>query len=265
MGVTLSLASIAIGAGIALGAGILIYGIYYGVSYIFRKTENGHEIEAEGKGNELVNAGNQMVKDFKKNNIEIDKEDENELQKEFKKMGKDKINRYKVNFNISKISNIVYHENDEVNNLEKLNKRFNKSYTYKENYINLSNNGVKFGNDYINIFSKINWEGIIELNLTKNNISLIEPLFNVCLFKLEKLDLSSNLIKDIDKFSDIKIAQLKEIYLTNNKIENPFSFQHVKFKYLEYLDISNNKIENTVKKIFRESYQKFNINGKLIL
>lgn len=268
MGTTITLASVALGVGIALAASAAIYGIYYGVQYIFRKVdESNHEIDAKGTGENMHDAGINMIEDFHKNDIQIDPNVQNDLQKSLSKMKNDKYNTYNVTFNIKKINGEIKHKPQENEKIMVINKRFNKSYSYKEKYINLSHQGSSFGNEYLVTFSKIVWENIIDLNLSYNNITIIDSLLDVNLFQLKKLDLSHNLIKDIDKFDKIQITDSNplEIDLKNNKIKNPFAFLHEKFEKIELLDISHNMIEYSIKTMFRESFEKKNIKCRLIL
>lgn len=185
-----------------------------------------------------------------------------EIIDEFKcNIPKDYVLKYKIT--VKEIKN--QHTSEEKNNLMQINNRFDTSYTYNDEYISISYFGEYFGDEYFQIFSEVRWENIIELNLRKNNISEIAPLFNIDLLKLKKLDLSDNCISDIYDFDQIKFKCLKYINLRKNKINYPFVFCDSRFENLDTLNLKDNDIDDESKKRFMKKYKSKNKSQKLIL
>ena len=139
-----------------------------------------------------------------------------------------------------------------------INNKFDTSFTYNDEYINISYFKEDFGDEYFKIFSNVRWENIIELKLRNNNIYEIAPLLNINLLNLKKLDLSNNYISEIDDFDQIEFKCLKYINLRNNKIDYPFVFCDSRFENLGILILEDNDIDDETKKRFLKKYKSKN-------
>ena len=184
-----------------------------------------------------------------------------EIIDEFKyNIPKDSVIKYKIT-----IKDIKNHTNEEKNILMQINNKFDTSFTYNDEYINISYFKEDFGDEYFKIFSNVRWENIIELKLRNNNIYEIAPLLNINLLNLKKLDLSNNYISEIDDFDQIEFKCLKYINLRNNKIDYPFVFCDSRFENLGILILEDNDIDDETKKRFLKKYKSKNKSQNLIL
>ena len=172
---------------------------------------------------------------------------------------------YKISLKIEKQDGTFIHTEEEKDSLDEINVKFQKSFNFKEEIISLGYYYTEFGNLYLNKLSKVGWEQIVELKLNNNNITDIEPLYNMQLIFLEKLDLSNNDISDIDDIGKLQILNLKYIHLNNNQIDSPFAFYDEKFSNLEFLNLLENKIDERDKSKFKTKYLSKHKNKNLIL
>ena len=259
--------AISLGVAAVAATGLVLTGIYYGVKCVVNivREKLFTRVETSGKGNDMAKVAEGLNKDLKSHNIKRNQEEEIQLQKTINEIKNDTEHTYKISTKIERTDGEFIHTDDERDNLNEINVKFNKFYTHKDTKISINNFGSEFGDDFLNKFSKVGWENIIELNLSNNNIDSIEPLYKMSLINLEKMDLSNNNISDIDDIVQLQISNLKNINLENNKINDPFAFFDKKFEVLVYLNISNNNIEESDQEIFKKKYKKKNKNEDLIL
>ena len=267
--------AIATGATIAAGVyavGAALYytikGIFYGISCIVNIVKDAFKtkVETSGKGEDMAVLAEGLNNDLKAHNIKRDKKEEIKLQNEINQIRKDKDHIYKISTTIERQDNPGIHTPEEKDYLKDINSIFKKNFTHKEEIIILSDQKNNFGDFYMNKFSKVGWEKIVELNLSNNNICNMEPIYNMQLLSLKKLDLSYNNISDIDDIDRMIIMDLKHFYLNNNKISNPFAFYNKIFNNLETLNLLDNNIEDKEKECFILRYKdKCNKNTNLVL
>lgn len=161
-------------------------------------------------------------------------------------------NNYFHNLNIINISQNI--DNDEVmslrnknNNFEKLlidyiNDKYNTELTGEE--INVDLSGKKIGNEGLKMLTQINFINLESLNLSRNEISNLEPLQDFKLMKVKKIDLSYNNITDISPLEEAikKMPRLVNLKLNNNLLQNVDVIKKGAFANIEKLSLDNNKI-----------------------
>jgi Leucine-rich repeat (LRR) protein len=240
---------------IAAGA-LVLTGIYYGVKCIVHIIREGFttKVETSGKGNDMAKVAEGLNNDLKSHNIKRNEKEEADLQKTINEIRNDSEHVYKVSTKIEREDGEFIHTEEEKGSLDEINVKFQKCFTHKDEIIYLCDYNNEFGDFYLEKFSKVGWEKLIELKLNNNNITKLEPLYNMQFLFLEKLDLSYNNISDIDDINKLQILNLKVIYLNNNEIDDPFAFYDEKFNSLEYLNLLENKIEERDKEKFKNKY-----------
>lgn len=244
-------------AATVLAAGALVLtGVYYGVKCVVNIIRKAFTttVETSGKGNDMAKVAEGLNNDLRAHNIKRDEKEEADLQKTINEIRNDKEHVYKVSTKIEREDGNFIHTEEEKGSLDEINIKFQKSFTHQEGIISLCDYYDEFGDFYLNKISKVGWEKLIELKLNNNNISSVEPLYNMQLLFLEKLDLSNNKITDIDDINKLQILNLKFIYLSNNQIDSPFAFYDEKFNSLECLNLSQNEIEERDKEKFKKKY-----------
>ena len=259
--------AIAVGSAVVAAGALMLTGVYYGVKCVVNiiKDKFFTKVETSGKGNDMAKVAEGLNKELNAHNIKKSKEEEAKLQQTINEIKNDTVHTYKVSTKIERTDGEYIHTSEEKDLLIKINDKFNKSFTHKEEYINICDFRDDFGDEYFDIFSKVGWESIIELNLINNNISQIEPLYKINLLNLKNLDLSDNLISDIDDFDQLQIQSVKSINLKNNKISDPLIFIVAKFETLDELNLENNDIEDNNKKIFIKKFKFKNKSSNLNL
>lgn len=259
--------AVAVGAAVIGAAGLAITGIYYGVKCVVHiiKEKFVTRVETSGKGNDMAKVAEGLNKDLNSHNIKRTEKDEKDLQNMIDKIKNDTNHEYKISTKIERVDGSYVHTPEEKDSLNEINVKFHKFYTHQTKIIDLCDYGNEFGDDYLNKFSLVGWENIIELNLRNNDISEIEPLYKMHLLNLEKLDLSNNNISDIDEIENLQILKLKILNLENNKITDPYAFYHSKFYTLESLNLSNNKIDDDDKEKFEKKFKSKNKNDNFNL
>ncbi len=240
---------------IAAGA-LVLTGVYYGVKCVVNIIRKGLTtlVETFGKGNDMSKVAEGLNNDLKAHNIKRDEKEEANLQKTINEIRNDTEHNYKISTKIEREDGEFIHTEEEKGSLEEINVKFQKCFTHKEEIICLCDYNIEFGDFYLGKLSKVGWEKLIELKLNDDNITSIEPLYNMQLLFLEKLDLSNNDISDIDDINKLQILNLKFIYLKNNKIDSPFSFYDEKFNSLECLNLLDNEIDERDKGKFKKKY-----------
>ena len=161
---------------------------------------------------------------------------------------------YYNSINISNIANSIIKDDnknnillEKINQLEKkildiLNVKLGVELKGDEIAINLNNKNV--GNIELNLLSEVGFKNLKEINLSKNNISDIEPIKNFKTTKLQKIDLSSNKIKDVNALKPVldKNKDIESIKLNNNLIKDISIFKENKFSQLKEINLDNNRI-----------------------
>ena len=104
--------------------------------------------------------------------------------------------------------------------------------------------------------SRIRFNQLIEIDISENNITNVEPLKKMNLPFLEFLNLGHNKIKKIEPIAKLKSKNLQYIFLQNNQIEDIETFLESEFPSLKILRVEDNNIikenekdENIIKKI----------------
>ena len=161
---------------------------------------------------------------------------------------------YYNSINISNIANSIIKDDkkniillEKINQLEKkildiLNVKLGVELKGDEIAINLNNKNV--GNIELNLLSEVGFKNLKEINLSKNNISDIEPIKNFKTTHLQKIDLSSNKIKDINTLKTVldNNKDIQSIKLNNNLIKDITIFKDNKFSQLKEINLDNNRI-----------------------
>jgi hypothetical protein len=122
----------------------------------------------------------------------------------------------------------------------------------------------QLNNENIKCLSQIKFNQLIEIDLSENEITNIEPLFYLKLPFLELLDLSYNQIRNIECFGDIKMKQLKYLFIQNNQIEDIKVLVDPNFQTLEILRLENNNIDQN-SQTFQDLINLYNVNGKILI
>ena len=125
-------------------------------------------------------------------------------------------------------------------------KKFNNKYKVNiedidinEIYLKNKNIGIEGLKDLV----KIDFNELEELNLSENEISIIDILEKADYKKLKQLDLHYNKISDIKVLEKVNFKQLKELYLSDNKINYKDNSSVLKFlksniSYFRYYKIN---------------------------
>ena len=248
--------TIATAATVVAAGALVLSGVYYGVKCVVNIIREAFTttVETSGKGKDMAQVADGLNKDLKAHNIKRDKKEEANLQNTINEIRNDTEHTYKISTKIEREDGTYIHTEDEKGNLNEINAKFQQEFNHKEEIINLSNHNNDFGDFYLEKFSKVGWEKLIELNLSYNNITSLEPMYDMQLLFLEKLDLSNNDISDVDDFNKLQVLNLKCVYLNKNKIDSPYAFIDEKFNSLEYLNRLENDIEDRDKEKFKKKY-----------
>ena len=156
--------------------------------------------------------------------------------------------------NINNINNNKFDEKDnaileQLELLEKkvlnyINVKFDLAITRQEIKLNL--NGKNIGNIELELISGIEFKNLVELNISHNNISNIEPLKRMKSPNLKKIDISYNPIENIDAIKQMK-AKIEEINLENTNIIKK-DIQDLKNIIIHGIDLKNNKNKECILK-----------------
>ena len=156
--------------------------------------------------------------------------------------------------NINNINNNKFDEKDnaileQLELLEKkvlnyINVKFDLAITRQEIKLNL--NGKNIGNIELELISGIEFKNLVELNISNNNISNIEPLKRMKSPNLKKIDISYNPIENIDAIKQMK-AKIEEINLENTNIIKK-DIQDLKNIIIHGIDLKNNKNKECILK-----------------
>lgn len=243
---------------------IVIYGGYKGVRYIMNvsRKDNTTKLETQNTGENCAKLREGLKNDLKENKIQMDNEEE--LSKIVNEIKDNKKDQFKMKIEITKDDDSIFHIEEENQNLNNINREFNKSYNFSIDVISI-NNFKNFDDSYFGILMRIKWENLNELVLTHNNISKVTPLTNYPLINLTKIDLSYNLIDDIDDFQEINMIRLKSVNFKNNQIDSPSVFINKIFAELQYLNLLNNNFDDTDKERFAKKYKNKNPNVELLI
>jgi len=109
----------------------------------------------------------------------------------------------------------------------------------KEEYLLLNNK--ELNDEHIKCISKIKFNQLKELDLSKNEITSIESLCNMSFPFLEFLNLSHNKIKNIKPLGEKYLKKLKYLFIQNNQIEDINVFLKEDFPTFEILRLENNR------------------------
>lgn len=243
---------------------IVVYGAYKGIQYFMNvsREKNKTKLETKNTGENCAKLGEGLKNDLKYNKIKIDNEEE--LSKIVNEIKDNKKDQFKMRIEITKDDDSTFHLEEENQNLNNINKTFNRFYTFSSDVISI-NNFKNFDDSYFKILMRIKWENLIELKLPHNNISKVTPLTNYPLINLTKIDLSYNLIDEIDDFQEINMIKLASVNFKNNQIDSPSVFIKKIFFELKYLNLLNNNFDNTDKERFSKKYKKKNPNVELLI
>ena len=101
-------------------------------------------------------------------------------------------------------------------------KKFNNKYKTNIEDLDIKDlnlSGKYIGKEGLKDLVKINFNELEELNLSENEISIIDILEKANYKKLKGLYLSDNNISDIKILEKVKFEKLEELDLENNKID----------------------------------------------
>ncbi len=243
---------------------IVIYGGYKGIKYCMNisREKNKTKLETQNTGENCAKLREGLKNDLKENKIKIDNEEE--LSKIVNEIKDNKKDQFKMKIEITRDDNSTFHLEEENQNLNKINKKFNKFYSYSSDVIFINNFKI-FDDSYFNILMRIKWENLNELVLSNNSITKVSPLTNYPLINLEKINLSYNLIDDIDDFQEINMIKLKSVNFKNNQIDSPSVFINKIFFGLKYLNLLNNNFDDSDKEKFLNKYKKKNPDVELLI
>ena len=91
---------------------------------------------------------------------------------------------------------------------------------------------------------KINFNGLLNLDLSNNSIKDISIFNQKQLQNLKILNFKNNKIKDLKEVNKFSFKNLEFLFLSSNKISNLKSFQYKNFDNLCYLSLSKNNIND---------------------
>lgn len=118
----------------------------------------------------------------------------------------------------------------------------NKEIFLKRDELFLHLEGRNLENEDLQLISKIRFNQLKDINLSKNNIKDIEFLNRMQLPFLEYINLSENEIENIEPIANLNSRKLKEIFLQVNKIKNIDAFLEPKFGDINILRLEDNQI-----------------------
>ena len=178
----------------------------------------------------------------------------NSLRKEKKRNSNDlKFLLAAFNYEIKISKDAIKKIDDFLDNNEKIeNKREDKSLLLI---------GKNLNDEYIKYISKIKFNQLKEINLSRNEIINIDPLCSMNLPYLEYLNLSNNQIQNIKPLKEINSKHFKYLFIQNNQITDIQDFLDDDFPTFEILRIDNNNIEENsdLKKKLIDLYKKKNL------
>ena len=243
---------------------IVVYGGYKGIQYFMNisREKNKTNIETKNTGENCAKLKEGLKNDLSKNKINIDNEEE--LSRIVNEIKDNKKDQFKMKIEITKDDDSTFHLEEENQNLNNINKTFNKFYTFSSDIIFI-NNFKNFDDSYFNILMRIIWDNLKELILPHNSISKVTQLTKYPLINLTKIDLSYNLIDDIDDFQEINMIKLVSVNFKNNQIDSPSVFIKKIFYELKYLNLLNNNFDETDKEKFTKKYKAKNPNVELLI
>lgn len=177
---------------------------------------------------------------------------------------------YKENyFHMNSVINLgkFYKELDEMDlsELEWWSNKFRKARITDNNNLSEENKklNLQLNDDSKLLLSKIMFNQLILIDLSKNEIKNIEFLDNMYLPFLEYLDMSDNKIEDIKPIAELNCKDLIEICLQKNNIQDINPFFDSKFAKLQILRLEENPFDKPkyikVLKLYRKqvSYKFF--------
>ena len=127
------------------------------------------------------------------------------------------------------------------------NQKYSTNISKNDTKLDLSNKNLK--NDGLKMLTRIDFENIKELILSKNDISSFKCLYRCNLKNLEILKLDNNRINSIEVLPHLNCLKLKEIILNDNKLCNIDSLGNLlDFNALELIDIRNNNFDQKLEK-----------------
>jgi hypothetical protein len=167
---------------------IVVYGGYKGIQYFMNisREKNKTKLETKNTGENCAKLEKGLKNDLSKNKINIDNEEE--LSRIVNEIKDNKKDQFKMKIEITKDDDSTFHLEEENQNLNNINKKFNKFYTFSSDVIFI-NNFKNFDDSYFKILMRIKWENLKELILPHNSISKVTPLTNYPLINLERIDL----------------------------------------------------------------------------
>ena len=196
----------------------------------FWKSENENEMDI--KSNEINNK-----EDTEKQNII----NEHIAKKDYKYIFQKNKDGQNKNIQNTKIYNIFYSINEEINQKGYLN---NKVEEIKKLEIQVEKNNEKSIDNllYQELTRRVQIEFLTNLILYGCNLKNIDMLTNLPANNLQELDLSKNEIEDIEPLSDISYDNLITLNLGNNNIYDISPLIKVSFINLQNLNLSHNLI-----------------------
>ena len=150
-----------------------------------------------------------------------------------------KLKIIKYNKSIKDKINIKIKDYEDFNLLKELNKKYNLDIQDIETQI-LDISEKQTGDEIFDYLNQIGFNDLIEINLSKNEITKLELLESPKFEKLKILRLNNNELSDINFLEKINFKELKEIYLDYNHISNIDILERVKFLKLEKLSLKQN-------------------------
>jgi Leucine-rich repeat (LRR) protein len=140
--------------------------------------------------------------------------------------------------------------NNHIKCLEAINKEL-KAFDIKlnGNETDLILKNMKLNNNSLKIISQIQFNNLINIDISGNNISDISCLNNMNLSKVKTINMSDNKIKKVDVFENLNLKNAEEIYLENNLIEDLKAFLKVILPNIKKLCFDINKMKSNHKVI----------------
>jgi Leucine-rich repeat (LRR) protein len=121
-----------------------------------------------------------------------------------------------------------------------------------EKYINLHKKGLN--EQDFKYISQIKFNQLKEIDISENQITNIQSFNRMSLPFLELLNLSHNEIQIIEPVSNLKSKNIQYIYLQNNKIEDMETFLKSYFPSLKILRVEGNNIREEILKLINKKY-----------
>jgi Leucine-rich repeat (LRR) protein len=140
--------------------------------------------------------------------------------------------------------------NNHIKCLEAINKEL-KAFDIKlnGNETDLILKNMKLNNNSLKIISQIQFNNLINIDISGNDISDISCLNNMNLSKVKTINMSDNKIKNVDVFENLNLKNAEEIYLENNLIEDVKAFLKVILPNIKKLCFDINKMKSNHKVI----------------